>query len=45
MATLWSTFSFWEQAVVMALALVCITAAAGWVLAVCADAFDLDELE
>lgn len=45
MRALWDTFSLWEQAFIFGLLVVFVIAAAGWVLAKCADAFDLDELE
>lgn len=42
MATLWNTFSFWEQLLFVAIAFIAIVVVAGWVLSVCADAFDED---
>lgn len=45
MAALWHTFSSWEQAFIAALVLGLLITAFGWLLAVCADAFDLDALD
>ena len=46
MATLWSTFTFWEQAFVVVLGAVLVLAAAGWFLAQLADnVFDEDALD
>lgn len=45
MSALWQTFTFWEQACVVVLGAVFLIAAAGWVMSICAGAFDLDALD
>lgn len=45
MAALWNTFSFWEQAFLVALGIGCACALAGFLLAHLVEPFDEDALD